>query len=341
MMDLFGIRFAPLVVPLDRRLQTLAVGMWFIILAFGGFIGSFVSVYCLLYTRYYPLILLYYLWIYLDRETAFTGGRRFEWMRNWAWWRYYRDYFPVQLVKTVDLPADKNYLFCVYPHGILSSGAFCNFATNATNFRQMFPGLVADILTLGSHFLMPFSRELVQGLGGMSASERSIQHVFSHSKGGRVLCLMVGGARESFKCKPGSYEIILKNRKGFVRLALKSGTSIVPVFTFGETDIYDQVSNPPGSCLFKFQERIRQIIGLAPCIPIGRGFFQYSFGLLPRRHELTTVVGAPIQVPKTEQPSQELIDTYHAKFVDSLTQLFEDHKQKYVDNPETAKLVIE
>lgn len=66
-------------------------------------------------------------------------------------------------------------------------------------------------------------------------------------------------------------------------------TPIVPVFTFGETDLYDQVPNPPGSWLLWLQERIRRVIGVAPCIPIGRGFFQYSFGLIPRRHVLTTV----------------------------------------------------
>lgn len=96
-------------------------------------------------------------------------------MRDWAWWRYYRDYFPVRLVKTTDLPSTKNYLFCVYPHGILSSGAFCNFASNATNFRGVFPGLVSDVLTLKSHFWMPFSRELMHGLG---KSSMILQHSF-------------------------------------------------------------------------------------------------------------------------------------------------------------------
>lgn len=92
-------------------------------------------------------------------------SNRSEWMRNWVWWEYYRDYFPARLVKTADLPATSNYLFCVYPHGILSSGAFCSFASNATNFRGVFPGLVSDVLTLSSHFWMPFSRELMHGLG--------------------------------------------------------------------------------------------------------------------------------------------------------------------------------
>lgn len=113
------------------------------------------------------------------------------------------------------------------------------------------------------------------------------------------------------------------------------------MFTFGETDLYDQISNPPGSWLLWLQENLRRVMGVAPCIPIGRGFFQYSFGLIPRRHELTTVVGTPIDVPKVVEPSRKLIDEYHAKYVDALTRLFEEHKEKYVERPEEAVLVIE
>jgi len=33
--------------------------------------------------------------------------------------RHYRDYFPVELVKTAELPATKNYILASFPHGIL------------------------------------------------------------------------------------------------------------------------------------------------------------------------------------------------------------------------------
>lgn len=42
-------------------------------------------------------------------------------------------------------------------------------------------------------------------------------------KVGKALVLVVGGAQESLLCRPGSYKIILKNRKGFVRIAIKTG----------------------------------------------------------------------------------------------------------------------
>lgn len=63
----------------------------------------------------------------------------------------------------------------------------------------------------------------------------------------------------------------------------------MPVFSFGETDLYDQVSNPEGSLLRKAQEFVKKITGIAFCVPLGRGMLQYSVGIVPRRKPVTTV----------------------------------------------------
>lgn len=62
--------------------------------------------------------------------------------------------------------------------------------------------------------------------------------------------------------------------------------SLVPVFSFGENEIFDQIT---GSRIRWFQDRLRAVLGLAPCIIKGRGFFQYSVGLLPQRRPIITV----------------------------------------------------
>jgi len=40
-------------------------------------------------------------------------------------------------------------------------------------------------------------------------------------------------------------------------------------------------------------------------------------------------VGSPIDVTRTENPSQEQIDELHDRYIDSLVKLFEDNKEKY------------
>lgn len=64
---------------------------------------------------------------------------------------------------------------------------------------------------------------------------------------------------------------------------------LVPSFSFGENEVYDQVDNPRGSKLRTFQDYLRKFIGLAPVLLKGRGIFQYTFGFIPNRRPITTV----------------------------------------------------
>ena len=41
------------------------------------------------------------------------------------------------------------------------------------------------------------------------------------------------------------------------------------------------------------------------------------------------LVGAPIPVPKIEKPPMEVVDEYHQRYMDALSQLFNEHKTKY------------
>lgn len=55
------------------------------------------------------------------------------------------------------------------------------------------------------------------------------------------LLLFPGGASESLlSSSRGPTRIILRRRQGFLKLALHTQSGLVPVFTFGETDYYDQ-----------------------------------------------------------------------------------------------------
>lgn len=153
--------------------------------------------------------------------------------------------------------------------------------------------------------------------------------------------LVVGGAQEALYARPGNYQLVVRKRKGFLKLAIRTGASLVPVFTFGETEIFDQFSNEPGSFLRSYQEFFKKLTGVAPAIPYARGLFEKSYGLIPYRRPLTTVVGAPIEVTKNPEPSPAEIEELQEKFIAAITKLFEDHKDKYLLNPETAKLIIE
>ena len=147
--------------------------------------------------------------------------------------------------------------------------------------------------------------------------------------------LVIGGAQEALDAKQGTYEMTLY-RNGFVRQALIYGASLVPVISFGETDVFDVLHNPPGSLLRTFQELMKRYTGVAPVIFKGRQMFNPNgSGVFPIRSPIVSVVGAPIKCPKigpdvyTDKKYESIVNEYHAKYVMALKELWNKNKTQY------------
>ena len=91
-----------------------------------------------------------------------------------------------------------------------------------------------------------------------------------------VTCLVVGGAQEALQGDETTIELALKNRKGFVKLAMESGVGLIPCIGLGEQQIFNLLATPKGSKLRKFQEWAKGILSFSPVLFLGRGIFQYS-----------------------------------------------------------------
>lgn len=153
-----------------------------------------------------------------------------------------------------------------------------------------------------------------------------------------VFSLVVGGVREAQVFQPNSYRCVISKRRGFVRIALENGSSLVPVISFGENDVYRAINCKSWSA--PIRDFIEKHVNRNLLLLSGRGIFQYSFGLLPVRHPVTTVIGAPIHLTKTPNPSDEEIERIFDLFCTRLKELFEMHKSKYVENYEHVHLEI-
>jgi hypothetical protein len=318
------IEFAPVNIPLARRAQTTAVFLWTAM--------PLLSVLLWIWTLFImpPIALLYLGYCVVLQDFGRKGGIKSMWFRKLSFWKIYRDYFPVKLLRLYELPKDQTYIFGYHPHGIIGIGALVNFATEANGFEQLFPGINLRLLTLAVNFKIPFASLLIGLLGVCDASPESIKYILSRGPGNAVM-LVLGGAKEALEARPGNATLVLKNRKGFVKLALQNGSWLVPVFSFGENDVYDQIENPDGSQLRQLQSKSQKIMGFSLPLVRGRGIFNYSFGLLPHRKPITSVVGKPIPVPKTasDQITAELVDEYHSKYLKGLEELFNAHKAEF------------
>jgi len=141
---------------------------------FAPLISPFLFVYVLT-TKFAPIAICYAAWIHYDvniKKTPSRGGRASDWIRNGRMWVHFKNYFPVTLVKTAELDPGRNYLFGYHPHGIISFGAFANFATEATDFSRIFPGIKPHLVTVKFALCIPFLRTLLLTGGKVFCCQR-------------------------------------------------------------------------------------------------------------------------------------------------------------------------
>ncbi|XP_018584430.1 2-acylglycerol O-acyltransferase 3b [Scleropages formosus] len=275
----------------------------------------------LLFTSLWLLPALYLTWMAADWDTPERGGRRSEWMRSWPVWRHFKNYFPVKLVKTAELSPNKNYILGSHPHGIMCMGAISCFSTTYGGFSQAFPGMRVTLAILAGLFRLPIFRDYLMSAGMCPVSKPSLEYLLSRNGKGNAVVIVTGGAAESLSSAPGVNTVVMRQRKGFVRLALEYGADLVPVYSFGENELFQQVVFSEGSMTRGLQIAFKKIMGFAPCLFMGQ-----SWGLLPYKTPVTTVVGSPIAVPRMAYPSEETVDHYHSLYMEALTKLFHDHK---------------
>lgn len=147
---------------------------------------------------------------------------------------------------------------------------------------------------------MPLLREVIMGFGMCSASANCLNSLLSQSNEpsdisnrdgytSNAAIVAVGGAQESRFAVANTYKIVLRRRKGFVRIALKNGAALVPAISFGETSVFDVIEHEPGSRFHNFQESFKRYTDVALLDFYGR--HQWLQRWLPRRHPITTVIG--------------------------------------------------
>lgn len=181
---------------------------------------------------------------------------------------------------------------------IPSFGAIANFCTHHSKWKDLFPGIRPKLVTLSQQFRFPILRDILLAWGMVSAEARSIACLLAASndpkaplneKDGNTsnaVAIVVGGAEEAFHSFPRNYAIVLRNRKGFVRMALRYGCPIVPAISFNEVDLYEQLVPAPGSWIKRMQNWFKRWSRVAFVLPLGRS---QLMRVVPRRVPITTV----------------------------------------------------
>eukprot|EP00536_Pseudo-nitzschia_multiseries_P016343 jgi/Psemu1/299240/fgenesh1_pm.1081_\ len=235
---------------------------------------------------------------------------------------------PPQLVEAESLP-DAQFILAAFPHGCNSDFRLLMDGI----MREVFPNLVRNdkIRSLAASvlFWIPVVREISLWTGCIDASRPVAEAAL---KKGKSLIILPGGEAEQIRTQHGRETIYLKNRKGFVKLALRHGIPLVPVYVFGCSDSYYTYSKTLHGL------RMWLVKNFGICITLCSGLWGNPLCPLPKT--TTIVMGRPIRfAQRRENPTDEELDRAHAIFVRELSVLFETHKTEFGYGNRTLEII--
>ena len=289
--------------------------------------GCFVSAYLL-----WPLLaggLVWFFWrvtlvkggtllgVLLYLPSFFDGserrlGRPLPALRRSPAWRSSWRYLKLRLVRETPLPAEgARYIFGFHPHGILLMSRVCGYGGA---WEALFPGVECRVLAASPMFKVPLVRDICLALGAVDAGRKTALRVLEK---GLSVHVYPGGSKEVFMTDPADHDrVFLSGRKGFVNLALTTGSSLVPVYVFSEKHLYHR--KLPSERLRLFLLRLLKFPVLL--------FYGRFYTLLPlkaRPEGLLVAVGKPIPVERVAEPTPAQVEALHARYTKELKALFE------------------
>eukprot|EP00834_Sanchytrium_tribonematis_P001437 NODE_35_length_36362_cov_0.944434.p13 type:complete len:304 gc:universal NODE_35_length_36362_cov_0.944434:5671-6582(+) len=280
----------------------------------------------LFFTSAWHLAIIYMIWIMLDRS-PFKFGRYNNFMRNLRIFKNFGEFFSSEIVCDVPLE-DKQYMFAYSPHGIIGTGSFLSFGTNANGLTKYYKRPVR-VLTIDFNFYMPIFRDVFILLGYLSCSKETMQ---KNLKEGNSLVILPGGAQEVTYFDKNNINVIIDKRYGFFKLVIENGVDLVPVLGFGENDIH-RIINISHPVIVKLQSILKTYFGFMAIPFIG------EYGFIPYNKKLTTVIGSPISVKKNSKPLASDIRSLQEQYKAELLRVFDKYKSLYGSHVKSLKVV--
>ncbi|KAK9903270.1 hypothetical protein WJX75_001551 [Coccomyxa subellipsoidea] len=244
----------------------------------------------------------------LFAETYLPVGQVWPAFRHHALWDSWRRYFSLRVI-TPPLPylePGKSYMFAHFPHATFPMGSWLSMPLcdiPKTGLPVGTKGAVATVL-----LKLPLLRHLYAWMGCVPADYHTIHELLQTTSVGIVPEGVAGvflGATRSRE------RVFVRCRKGFIRLAMHTGTDIVPIYNLGQSAMLDFW----GSCALS--RRLRAVVGV---------FWGRWWLPVPRRCPIITVIGRPVKVNRSEDPTPEEVDEVQEKVLAALVALFDQHK---------------
>ena len=166
-------------------------------------------------------------------------------------------------------------------------------------------------------FRIPLLGEMITVTNGRQVDRGSLTAL---CKAGASFGIQPGGIHEQAATRHDQEQAFFPKKLGFVRLAIKHGTPLVPMYLFGENQLYRRVDG------FEWLTRlIKKATGMTlPIVTAKWGLPQA--GLLPIATDVHVRYGRPVDVGAPEpEPSDARVAALFEQYLAELQRLFAAH----------------
>ena len=200
-----------------------------------------------------------------------------------------------------------------HPHGLLAITPGIHNAYRITG-KDYTPTkfAVANIF-----HLFPFVRDWMRITHTVSADYAEIKKTAESES----VSIVLGGAKEMYLSNGKNLKLVIKERTGVFRLALETGTPLVPIMTYGESELFPTLENPIYSCFREFLYDMWKIPAPIPTLTSVSNWLSLWDGPLP---PVKTYTGKPIMTKKIENPTSAHIGALRNLYIQRVQQLFRD-----------------
>ena len=172
------------------------------------------------------------------------------------------------------------------------------------------------IVSMSIYHKIPIIRDFMRLFHVIPAEFNAIKETLKTES----VSIMLGGVREMMNVSEKKIQLVIKNRKGIFRAAIESGSSLVPVITYGENKLFPPLDN---SIIESINSFMYSIFGIALPIPTWTSLKNWMKLYRHPLEKIHSYVGDPVFVSQKEYPSDEDILDLKNRYIQHVQDLFE------------------
>ena len=172
-------------------------------------------------------------------------------------------------------------------------------------------------------FYIPIVKDIIRYLNAIQSDYTTIKQTLQKES----VSIALGGAQEMAIYKDKQLDVVIKSRTGIFKIALETGSPIVPVLTYGENEIFPRLQNP---FIEKVNDAIYSLIKIRLPFPSLQSLHNWQKISKHPLEQIHSYTGKPIFVKKIETPTITDIERVRNLYIKQIKKLFKiTHPPEY------------